>query len=196
MKWPSVLVALALPACAASPPDRPASDFPEPPLSVTLPDLDPTDDSALAAECAWELPVEYECEGSNPELVFDGVPAGAASLVLIFDDPEVRDYPHWAAWNLPGTTAGLAAGVSGHELTPDLPDGTQELENGFGWVGYLGSCPRQTHVYRWTVWAMPDGFAFAPPGGSARAEFAALRAAAEADALSRGYACHVYGPRS
>jgi len=195
MRW-SLLVALALPACAASPPDRPASDFPEPPLSVTLPGLDPTEDDARAAECPWQLPVEYECEGSNPELVFDGVPAGAASLVLLFDDPDARDYPHWALWDLPAATPGLAAGVSGEAVTPNLPDGTQELENGFGWVGYLGSCPRQTHVYRWTVWAMPDGFAFDPPGGSARAEFAALRAAAEADALSRGYACHVYGPPS
>jgi len=188
-----VLLAVGLAACSSSPPDRPADQFPEPPLSVELPGLVPTD---ATDECAWELPVEHECEGPSPELVFDDIPASAESLVLIFDDPDARDYPHWAVWGLPADTPGLAEGVSESGLTPELPEGSQELENGFGWVGYLGSCPRQSHVYRWTVWAMPEGFAFDAPGGSARTEFAALRAAAEAEALSRGYACHVYGPRS
>ncbi len=163
-------------------------------LVLEIVGLEDASDSPRADECAEALPVLHECDGPSPELRWSGAPDDAAGLVLIFDDPDSGDFPHWALWDLPATSTGLEEGASGFELTANLPGRTQELVNGFGWEGYLGSCPGSHNAYRWTLWAVDASFDFTEPSGNASVTFEALREAAKAASLGRARACHLYGP--
>ena len=67
------------------------------------------------------IPGRYTCEGDDvsPPLHWQGVPAGARSLVLIVDDPDAPDprapkmtWVHWVLVNLPVDAAGLAEGIA------------------------------------------------------------------------------------
>ena len=75
------------------------------------------------------IPSKYTCEGEDvsPPLMWEGVPNGAKSLVLIIDDPDAPDpkapkmvWVHWVVYNLPSDTKSLPenAGKAG------LPQGT------------------------------------------------------------------------
>jgi Raf kinase inhibitor-like YbhB/YbcL family protein len=66
-----------------------------------------------------------------------GVPEGAASLVLIVDDPDapVGAFTHWLAWGIDPASGGLAEG----ERAP------LEGRNDFGQTGYRGPCPPRGH---------------------------------------------------
>lgn len=90
------------------------------------------------------IPTQYTCDGQDrsPPLAWSGVPAGARSLVLIVDDPDVPDpaaprrtWVHWLLYNLPPDSTGLA------EATQSLPPGTREGVNDWGRTGYGGPCP-------------------------------------------------------
>ena len=67
--------------------------------------------------------------------------------------PENRAWPHWSIYNIPPTADGLPA-----ELAADspLPDGTLQMVNGYGEVGYGGPCPPpgHTHTYVFTLYAL------------------------------------------
>src|SRR5205085_1040392 len=75
--------------------------------------------TAFAAGAA--IPAKYTCEGPgvSPPLAWQGVPAGARSLVLIEDDPDAPDpaapkttWVHWLLYNLPPTSRGLPEDAS------------------------------------------------------------------------------------
>ena len=93
-----------------------------------------------------EIPREYTCEGADisPPLAWQGVPAGAKSLAIIVDDPDAPDpeaprmiWVHWALYNLPPETAGLAEDVGAR----DLPEGADIGLNDYGRADYSGPCP-------------------------------------------------------
>lgn len=77
----------------------------------------------------------------SPALEWTKPPAGTASFVLIMHDPDVAlnkkgdDVTHWVAFNIPATAKGLPEGVP---TTDRLPDGTVQVKNIAGKVGYLG----------------------------------------------------------
>jgi len=90
------------------------------------------------------IPSQYTCEGPgvSPPLAWQGVPAGAKSLVLIEDDPDAPDpaapmtiWIHWLVYDLPPTTQGLPEGVTA------LPAGAREGSNDWKHAGYGGPCP-------------------------------------------------------
>ena len=92
------------------------------------------------------IPSKYICEGEDvsPPLVWEGVPNGAKSLVLIIDDPDAPDpkapkmvWVHWVVYNIPPDTKSLPenAGKAG------LPQGTLLGLNDFKKTGYGGPCP-------------------------------------------------------
>jgi len=98
------------------------------------------------------IPVRFSCRGSNTPipLTWTGVPAGAASVALIMDDPDAPSgtFTHWVVFNLPVTTRGITNGR--------LPAGAAQAQNGRGQAAYTGPCPPSgTHHYRFTVYAEP-----------------------------------------
>jgi phosphatidylethanolamine-binding protein (PEBP) family uncharacterized protein len=143
------------------------------------------------------LPEQFECYQDNPEIRWEGVPAAAVTLALIFDDPTAGNYPHWAIYNIPVTETGLAGGISGQQVPGDLPGDASELTNGFQFGGYLGSCPcgSSPNTYRWRLWAL-DTELPGPAGGSASAQFAELASAAAAASIEMLEMSHRYGPHT
>lgn len=99
-----------------------------------------------AFEDGGAIPARYTCEGADvsPPLVWEGLPEGTRSLVLIVDDPDAPDpaaprmvWDHWLLYNLPPECGGLEEGVRAR----DLPSGTLEGVNSWGRRGYGGPCP-------------------------------------------------------
>lgn len=158
------------------------------PFRLTVPALTSSEGDPLAAECPFVLPVAYECANPNPQILWENVPEGTVALALVFDDPDARGYDHWAVVNLPPEAGGIDEGVSGQTAPGTLPGEAYELENGFGWVGYLGSCPPSPHVYRWRLWAL------SAPLPTDLTRFGEVENQAEALSLGVAETCHIYGP--
>lgn len=105
-----------------------------------------------------EIPVRHTCEGEDvaPPLQWRGVPARAASLVLIVDDPDAPDpaapqrtWVHWVLFNIPPAASGLPEGGR------PLPAGTCEGLNDWGRHGYSGPCPPVgRHRYFFKLYAL------------------------------------------
>lgn len=131
-------------------------------MAFTLTSPDFTDGGAM--------PRRLSCDGGDvsPALEWSGAPGGAASLVLVVDDPDARGFVHWVLFDLTASaTGGLPEGFS---RSPDAPaQGT----NGFGRVGYGGPCPPSgTHRYVFTLYALDVptlGLSGAPRADAVRA---------------------------
>lgn len=159
-------------------------------FSLSIPANGSSAGHALEAECAYQLDVAYECGNPNPAVAWTDAPAGTVAFALVFDDPDAGDYPHWAMVNIPAESSGLDAGISGETVDGALPGDAYELANGFGWTGYLGSCPPAPHTYRWRLWALSE------PLPTGLRSFREVVQAAEDLALGLAETCHVYGPRA
>ena len=118
------------------------------------------------------IPREYTCDGENasPALSWSGVPAGAASLVLLVDDPDAKDFVHWVVLDMPAAPAGaLPRALDGVKTPP------RQGRNDFGDVGWGGPCPPSgTHQYRFVLYALaaPLGVASGADGKTVRAALA------------------------
>ena len=107
-----------------------------------------------------EIPSVYTCEGEDlsPALSWSGVPAGAASLVLVMDDPDAPDpkapkmtWVHWVLYNVPVSATGLPRAVR----PADLPPGTREGLNDWKRTGWGGPCPpKGRHRYFFKLYAL------------------------------------------
>jgi Raf kinase inhibitor-like YbhB/YbcL family protein len=105
-----------------------------------------------------EIPRRHTCEGDDlaPALMWTGVPEGAASLVLIVDDPDAPDpaapqrtWVHWVLYDLPPSATGLP------EAGRPLPEGTREGLNDWNRHGYGGPCPPiGRHRYFFKLYAL------------------------------------------
>jgi Raf kinase inhibitor-like YbhB/YbcL family protein len=95
------------------------------------------------------IPNRYTCDGEDvsPPLTIEGVPEGAAALVLVMDDPDAPGgtWDHWIAFDIPVTTSiGEDVGTIGRSGT-----------NSWGRTGYGGPCPPSgTHRYLFRVIAV------------------------------------------
>lgn len=136
------------------------------------------------------MPEAFVCCQGSPSLSWSGVPEGTVSFALIYDDPDAGDFDHWALYNIPAEVTDLTAGASGKGITGELPEGATELNNGFGFPGYLGSCPPANHTYRWRLWALSGTVDTAP------ADFAALEVAANALSLGVAEMSQTFGPKT
>jgi Raf kinase inhibitor-like YbhB/YbcL family protein len=117
------------------------------------------------------IPREYTCHGDDvsPALAWRGVPQGTASLVLVVDDPDGRNWVHWTVLDLPARDGELPRGV------PPAANPPQQGRNDFRRIGYGGPCPPSgTHHYRFTLFALaaPLGLAANPDGSAVRAALA------------------------
>ena len=164
------------------------------PFSMSSPDLVSSQGFPMEDQCDFWLPDEFMCSGSNPEIRWEGVPAGATHLVLVFDDPDAGDFPHWAIWDIPASETGLAAAISGEQVPNTPPAGAGEALNGFGYDGYLGSCPGSVHKYRWRLWAV-DRAVPQEPFGSAFNQFEQVVSFAQNNQVAPpAEMCHLRGP--
>jgi Raf kinase inhibitor-like YbhB/YbcL family protein len=107
-----------------------------------------------------EIPARSTCEGDDvsPALEWSGVPAGAAGLALIVDDPDAPDpkspkmtWVHWVLYNVPASASGLPEGVD----PADLPAGTLQGLNDWKRTGWGGPCPPiGRHRYFFKLYAL------------------------------------------
>jgi Raf kinase inhibitor-like YbhB/YbcL family protein len=91
-----------------------------------------------AFESGTPIPARFDHERGDlsPALIWDGVPEGAAGLVLLVDDPDAPvegSFVHWVLYNLDLARQGVAEG--------EVPAEAMAGANGFGVPGYLGPAP-------------------------------------------------------
>jgi hypothetical protein len=116
-----------------------------------------------AFEHGETIPVRFTCDGSDasPPLQLNDIPEGAASLVLVMDDPDAPGgvWDHWVAYDVvPQEMIDEAVETLG---TP----GT----NSWGRTGYGGPCPPSgTHRYYFTVYSLDTSLGLLP--GADKAE--------------------------
>jgi Raf kinase inhibitor-like YbhB/YbcL family protein len=102
------------------------------------------------------IPSEYTCDGADisPPLTWSGLPDGTLSLVLVVEDPDAPSgaFRHWAAFDIPPGTHGLAAGYGRNRPA----SGFRATHNDFGGAGYGGPCPPpgQAHHYHFRLFAI------------------------------------------
>lgn len=88
----------------------------------------------------------------SPELRIDGVPSGAASLVLVVDDPDARPvvghtWDHWLVWDVPPDVGTIPRAWE--------PSDAVEGFNDFLTFGYGGPAPPEgSHGYRFKLLAL------------------------------------------
>ena len=103
-----------------------------------------------AFEDGGRIPSRYTCDGEDvsPPLEIVDVPAGAATLALVMDDPDAPGgtFDHWVVWNIAPGTSAMGEG----EEPAGVPGRTS-----FGRLSYGGPCPPSgTHRYRFKLYAL------------------------------------------
>ena len=144
------------------------------PLQVTSP----------AFENTKSIPAKYGCDGINvnPAIQIDAVPAGAKSLVLLFDDQDAprKTYVHWIVWNIDP-----AVKVIGEN---SVPEGAVQGRNDFKKNSYGGPCPpTRPHKYAVIVYALDRRLNLDPKSGKAE-----LEKAMEGHIIAQGQLLGVY----
>ncbi|HET9983009.1 MAG TPA: YbhB/YbcL family Raf kinase inhibitor-like protein [Longimicrobiales bacterium] len=122
------------------------------------------------------MPATYTCDGENknPGVSWANVPEGAKSLVVLVEDRDAGNFPHWVVFDLPPTVTGIAEGGP--------PEGGKVGVNGFDKPGYGGPCPPQgRHRYSFNVFALDTVLAL--PDGATRDQ---VRGAMKGHVLARG----------
>lgn len=110
------------------------------------------------------IPAQYTQNAAttpvSPPLEWTHAPAKTVSFTLIMHDPDTApkhgsaDILHWLAFNIPGTAQSLPENVP---ATATLPDGTVQIKNFRGKVGYLGpgaGAAGPYHHYTWELYAL------------------------------------------
>jgi Raf kinase inhibitor-like YbhB/YbcL family protein len=138
----------------------------------------------------------YGCRGANrsPALSWQGAPAGTQSFALLVldpDAPKAGGWWHWAIFDIPAGSRGLAQGA-GSAGGRSLPAGSRQGRNDFGTVAWGGPCPPagdKPHHYVFTLYALNR-----PSLGLAEGAAAAqVQAAVVAAALGRAQISALYG---
>lgn len=94
----------------------------------------------------------YTESNVNPPLVVEDVPEGAASLVLLVDDPDAEPvagkiWDHWVVWNVDQDIGEIPEDWSA--------EGAVEGVNDYGERGYGGpNPPDKSHTYRFRLFAL------------------------------------------
>ena len=102
------------------------------------------------------IPAKYTCDGEDisPPLIWDEVPKGTKSIVLIVDDPDApgRTFVHWVIYDIPATVRQLPEKIAAVKA---LPNGGVQGTNDFGKLGYGGPCPPSgIHRYFFKLYAL------------------------------------------
>jgi Raf kinase inhibitor-like YbhB/YbcL family protein len=115
------------------------------------------------------LPERYGRDGGNvsPPLDWEGVPAGAAELVLLCEDQDAtaedgRPVLHWALAGIEPDTDGLGEG--------EEPESGRLGRNGFGAYGYDGPQPPPGEQHRYVLTLVAVSSPVEPDAGDLRDE--------------------------
>lgn len=104
-----------------------------------------------AFENNGKIPAEFTCDGENinPEILIEGVPKDAKSLVLMVDDPDSPSgsWSHWVVWNIGPNVKVIKENSA--------PEGAVAGLNDFGNREYGGPCPfKGEHRYFFKLFAL------------------------------------------
>ena len=125
-----------------------------PGLTLTSPDLE---DGGVIPD---KFTQKAGASAASPKLEWTNVPMGVVTFALLFHDPDaapgkkIEDVTHWMVFNIPGDAKGLPAGVS---ADAKLPDGTIQIKNTRGAVGFMGPgapAPGPYHHYTFELFAL------------------------------------------
>jgi Raf kinase inhibitor-like YbhB/YbcL family protein len=135
------------------------------------------------------IPTRHTCDGEDlsPPLRIAGVPAGAASLALLCDDPDAPrgTWVHWVLFDLDPAVAALPAGVRAAALA-----GAREGRNDFGRPGYGGPCPPPGPPHRYFFRLLALDAKLGLPAGATMKQ---VLAASEGHVLARAELMGRYG---
>lgn len=100
----------------------------------------------------------FGCDGDNqsPALSWSNAPAGTKSFAITAYDPDAptgSGWWHWNVVNVPSSVTSLQLNASGEKK---MPEGSVEIANDYGVVGFGGACPPagEVHRYVFTVHAL------------------------------------------
>ena len=106
--------------------------------------------TSVAFKHNGDIPAKYTCQGDNisPPLKVENIPANAATLALITDDPDAPRgvWVHWVMWNIPLINL----------IDEDsVPEGAVQGVTDFGNNNYGGPCPPSgKHRYFFKIYAL------------------------------------------
>jgi len=133
--------------CGGDPEEAPQM---QEPLTITV--------TSTAFADGEPVPRKYTCDGAGiaPPLAWQGVPADAAAVALVVDDPDAPSgtFTHWVVLDVPPEVTGSDEGA--------VPANGVQARNSAGQASYFGPCPPSgMHHYRFTVYALrePTGLA-------------------------------------
>jgi hypothetical protein len=107
-----------------------------------------------------KIPIQYVMPGAGGKnisipLAWKNVPAGTKSFCLSIVDPHpvAQNWVHWLVINIPSQITSIEEGASKKKM----PQGSVELKNSFGEIGYGGPQPPKgtgDHPYVVTLYAL------------------------------------------
>jgi len=97
------------------------------------------------------IPKKFTCDGMdiNPRLLFEDIPEGTESLVLIIDDPDAPTgtWVHWVLFNIPKNVTDIPEDA--------VPDNAIQGLNSWSKNNYGGPCPPSgMHRYFFKLYAL------------------------------------------
>jgi Raf kinase inhibitor-like YbhB/YbcL family protein len=89
------------------------------------------------------LPRRYTCDGAgdSPPLDWTGVPGGTREIDLVVEDPDAKNFLHWAVLGMPATARSIPR--------DHAPAGAVQTRNGFGRPGWGAPCPPRGSAHRY-----------------------------------------------
>lgn len=115
---------------------------------------------SLAFKEGGKIPVQYVMPGAGGKnvsvpLSWKNVPVGVKSFALSVVDlhPVAQNWVHWLVINIPANIASIDEGASRKKMS----QGSVELQNSFGDIGYGGPQPPKgtgDHPYAFTIYAL------------------------------------------
>ncbi len=101
----------------------------------------------------------FGCTGKNqsPQLSWSGAPEGTKAYALLVHDPDAptgSGWWHWQVINIPANITTLKTGAGNNN---QMPKGSQQISNDYGFKGFGGACPPNghgAHRYQFTIHAL------------------------------------------
>ncbi len=173
-------------SAAAAPAPIPNAVTPPPGSELALALAEASSDAALAVTAPFAagepIPLAHSADGDNasPELAWSDAPEGAASFVLMMEDPDAdapKPFVHWIVYDLPAEVTSLREGLPVEPVLPD-PQGVKQGANSMGATGYFGPKPPvgdPAHAYHFQIFALDVPSLGIDPGAPREEVLAAMQ---------------------